>query len=311
MSAMLHTLRRLGIEARRFRLLHRRADTHWLVHGEAPFQRVIVRQFHPRYGGPSGSESRQWEQTLADTLARSGWPVPRLLKPHQLVDGRWYGIYEVRQGKPVSKDEQGYFWLGQQLARLHLTMESIDLDERLTRQRPGWGSSTEGDRPRFGLGDAQDLIGLLETIDSNLAARLAQESDRLRLAVAVMNLTALPLGPIHGDFVPWNLRQLDGRISALYDFDMSHLDCQLADLAAARRGHHDRVVDGYASVKPLSDEAVDALPVLWRGAVLSVFWENLAHAAAEPDSPSSKPGAYDWARAQLEKIHPYQRSGSR
>ena len=131
-----------------FRLLHRRADTHWLVHGEAPFQRVIVRQFHPRYGGPSGSESRQWEQTLADTLRAPVGPFPSSETP-QLVDGRWYGIYEVRQGKPVSKDEQGYFWLGQQLARLHLTMESIDLDERLTRQRPGWGSSTEGDRPRF------------------------------------------------------------------------------------------------------------------------------------------------------------------
>lgn len=118
-------------------------------------------------------------------------------------------------------------------------------------------------------------------------------------------LAGLPLRLVHGDFSTWNIKLAGGRLIGLFDFDGAHVDIRAADVAFARRGYHDAVVDGYRRVAPLSDAELDALDGLWLGGILRGLWRVLEGrvAAGEADLMYGM----GWHLEQLDKTRPYRR----
>jgi Ser/Thr protein kinase RdoA (MazF antagonist) len=108
---------------------------------------------------------------------------------------------------------------------------------------------------------------------------------------------------VHGDFATWNIKVAGWRLTGLFDFDGAHLDVRAYDVAAARRGYHDPVVEGYLSVAPLSDAEKEALDGLWLGGILNGLWRVLEGrlAAGETDLMYG----LGWHLEQLDKTRPY------
>ena len=63
--------------------------------------------------------------------------------------------------------------------------------------------------------------------------------DRARARIAALQPHLRPGILIHGDFTPWNLRYLDGRLSGILDFELAHHDHRVADFALSWRGRYD------------------------------------------------------------------------
>lgn len=308
-----HILHELGVVPRRVRLLKRSANSHWLVYGRAPFERVVLREFHQQFGERSSIASFEWEICLLDQLHRRGWPVPRLLRPLLRVDGRWYGLFSVLGGRQLPAGECGYRWLGKQLARLRQDLErAMAAELRLSKQRPGWGPFVRGYLPRAG-GEAarQQMLEHLAVHDPEFADQVRRCASEVEQKTADLGLHEMPLVPVHSDFSPWNLRRRAGEVSALYDFDLSHLDVHLADLAFARRGYHDAVVYGYLEVAPLRAREVEALPVLWSSVLLYGLWEalELAERQGRLTDGTSLLDELRWTREQFAKTTPFRPHG--
>jgi homoserine kinase type II len=114
----------------------------------------------------------------------------------------------------------------------------------------------------------------------------------------------LPVGVIHADLFPDNVFFLKGRLSGLIDFYFACSDILAYDVAIclnawcfetdhaynATKGR--ALLAGYRAVRPLSDEEMEALPVLARGSALRfmltrlVDWLNVpAGALVKPKDP--------------------------
>lgn len=135
-------------------------------------------------------------------------------------------------------------------------------------------------------------------------AEMADAVERALALVEARNLPAAfggePLRPVHGDFAPWNVRVRGRSLCGVLDFELAHMDVLAADLAAARRGYHDGVVDGYLEVRPLPRAQVEALDALWIGLLLFGVWK-----AIEGWRREGRPGRLDWTLEQLAKTRPF------
>ncbi len=76
-------------------------------------------------------------------------------------------------------------------------------------------------------------------------------------------------------------------------------------MAAARRGYHDAVVEGYRRVTPLSDAELDALDGLWLGGILGGLWRVLEDRLAAGDADLMH--GLGWHLEQLDKTRAYRR----
>ena len=113
--------------------------------------------------------------------------------------------------------------------------------------------------------------------------------------------TGEPHHPVHGDFAPWNLLERGGALSGLLDFEIGHVDVLVADIALARRGYHDAVVEGYLEVRPLPDEQLAALDGLWLACLFYGLWSAIE--GWERDGVD-RPEQLDWNLEQLGKTRP-------
>ncbi len=111
--------------------------------------------------------------------------------------------------------------------------------------------------------------------DPEAARILLDYESRTRERLNVLASNAPEPIVIHGDFAPWNMRYRAGRLSALFDFDLAHLDLRVADFALSWRGKHDDILVGYESEAPLQEIEHELLvPIYWAwmlaGAVLDI-----------------------------------------
>ena len=111
-----------------------------------------------------------------------------------------------------------------------------------------------------------------------------------------------PRRTIHADVAPWNLRLRKGRLSALLDFELAHVDVPASDVAQSRRGFHDAVVRGYLSNASLTDAELANLDAFWLASVLTNVWRELERRLAV--GPITEVG-FEWTLAHLDKIQPY------
>ena len=77
---------------------------------------------------------------------------------------------------------------------------------------------------------------------------------RARKRIAELQPETWPGIVIHGDWTPWNLRFVDGRLSGILDFELAHFDHRIGDFALSWRGKYDDVIHGYNEVSPLTPE---------------------------------------------------------
>lgn len=290
------TLRRvlaeLGVNADRARLLKHAHNSHWLVADGAT--RLVLRRYGK--GARWAPDAIAWEVELLRRLAEVGYPAAAPLAGPLTIDGDVYVLFPFVSGRALRLGDAGYRELGRLLAELHdVVLTHVRMD-----QKPERRSLTAAAAPPGGEAAREELLARLARLDVGLAAQV--EATSAAIAPRLQALAGVPQHPVHGDFAPWNLRMRGGRLIGVFDFDDARLDILAADVAHARRGYHDRVVDGYLERRPLSAGELAGLDALWLGAVLEGFWHMLAREDVED---AAKLAALAWSRKQLSKARPY------
>ena len=224
---------------------------------------------------------------LMSHLAQNGFPSPvpqtdrqgRNLKhlrdrPAALVS--FLDGFSVREPLEVHCRQAGYG-----LAQLHLAAQSFSMSRTNSLGLAAW-------RPLFAP-HAQAAEGL----EQGLSARVSNDLDDL----AKTWPSGLPEGVIHADLFPDNVFFLEDRFVAAIDFYFACSDMLAYDLAICLNAWcHDAtgrldlvraraMVEGYQSLRTLSDSEVAALPALARGAAMRFFLTRLA------DWGAARPGA--------------------
>jgi len=290
-------VRGFGVEPDAIRLIRRRFNTHWMV--RAGQRRYVLRRFGTWLEPEAGPA---WELELVDRLAALGLPVPAPLAPPRTFDGAVYILMPYLPGRALSAssvNDAAYRKLGRRLADYHAVVADLPIPP----QRPGWTSNVDGASPIAGGPERRaELLHALARVDAGMARAFEDAAKALEARTLPTVFAAAPLIVVHGDFAPWNLRLQGGRLTGLIDFELAHVDVRAADLAFARRGYHDAVVEGYLERATLSAAELAALDGLWLGGVLSGVWRVLENRVA--DGAVTTHG-FDWNLDQIAKTRLY------
>ncbi len=208
---------------------------------------------------------------LTEHVAMKGLPVPRPIHDRrgtvlQTLQGRPACLIEFLTGVSLDEpDPAACHEIGAFLARLHLAVADF------SGSRPN-SLSVEGWRE---LATACD--GGLSEIAPGLEASIEEQLGELTRQWP----KSLPSGVIHADLFPDNALFHDGEISGVIDFYFACSDSFAYDLAITHAAwtfspdghayHEDRshaLIEGYQSLRPLTDDERRAFPLLCRGAAL-------------------------------------------
>lgn len=161
--------------------------------------------------------------------------------------------------------------LGAAMAQMHLAAADFDMTRKNALDVTGW-------RPLFDMSAER-----ADTVCDGLAKLIADDLDFLEANWP----QDLPRGVIHADLFPDNVFFLQDELSGLIDFYFACTDTLAYDLAICLNAwcfEHDgsfnvtkaqAMLKGYTSVRPLSDEEFNALPILARGAALRFLLTRL------------------------------------
>ncbi len=208
---------------------------------------------------------------LLDDLAAAGLPVPRTIhdragEPFRMVEGKAAALIEFLPGvSPTAPSPAQAFAVGAVIARMHEATRDYPHARANTLSPPECAAVLGGFEA-----DA------LHAIDPDLPRAAADAA-----AIAESWPTDLPRSVIHSDLFPDNVLMLGERVSGLIDFYFSCTDLMAYDLAVThaawsfdKTGRIYRadvgrdLVDGYQSVRQLSDAEREAMPLLAQGACL-------------------------------------------
>jgi Ser/Thr protein kinase RdoA (MazF antagonist) len=296
-------VRGFGVEPDAIRFIRRRYNTHWRV--RAGGGRYVLR----RFGTWKGAEDDPaWENAWVTQMAEAGLPVPAPIGGSRVVGGAVHILMPYLPGRPMRAWGAGhvsdahYRALGRHLADFHTAIAHLPLPP----QRPRWGETVAGALPLEGGRERRaELLAALTEADARLGARFAEAAERLEARNLPAVFAGAPRIVVQADFSPWNVRVRGGRMVGLIDFELAHVDVRAADVAAARRGWHDAVVDGYRERAALSDAELAALDGLWLGGILAGIWRVLADRIALGEPGGDLIHGFDWDDAQLDKTRPY------
>jgi Ser/Thr protein kinase RdoA (MazF antagonist) len=297
-SKLAAIVRALRAEPVAIRLIAHRYNTHWLVRTASA--RFVLRRFGAHLDADPGIA---WELDVIARIAQLGWPVPRAIGAPIERDGAWWALFPHLTGRALSRRGPAtaaqYRLLGRTLAELHAAVRGIEQPP----QRPSWASFTDAAFPPAG-GETRRaaLLEILLRADREthaLFVRALAAFEERRLPDVFANASR---HIVHSDFSPWNVRFTNGTLSALFDFELAHIDVAAADVAFARRGSHDAVVEGYLGHTALPRAHLDALDALWTGVLLAGLWRRLALADRMGEL---YPNAFEWEIQQLGKTRPF------
>jgi homoserine kinase type II len=191
-------------------------------------------------------------------------------------EGMAWTILPFVQGGMLGTDEESLKSLGQTLARLQQIPTADCFPDEY---RMGWALFDE----MFEIADDTNSW-------SDFLISLKKESESLRNQIPAN----LPQGILHGDLFPDNVIG-DGSVAAILDLEEAFIGPCAFDLMMAFVGFgwddeepmHERwnaLLEGYESVRPLSQEEKLALPALHRYATLSIAaWRYWKHVMTQPD----------------------------
>jgi len=261
--------RLLGVRPVTLRLMQETANAHWVVRDEAGSY-VVLR----RYRAGHTHAGVDYELAVLRHLAAEGWPVaPALTDPIE-VGGRWWAVFPRLEGRrhPWDRDDPRHRWRGELLARLHDA--TGPLLRSSPRQRDGYHRVDEATEI---TPEHVTLMARLRRLDVPRAVAFERHARQIAEGVSFLNSARFPSAIVHGDFLPWNMHVRGTTLLGLFDFDNCRCDARIADVAwATWGGRHAAVVEGYASVRSISEEEEAAMPLLWRAAWLSWAWTLLA-----------------------------------
>ena len=177
------------------------------------------------------------------------------------LEGVWLRKPEARHCREV----------GAALAAMHVAGEGFAITRENALSVAGW-------RPLWNKSESR-----ADEVEAGLADEIRNELDFLESHWP----SGLPSGVIHADLFPDNVFFLDDHFSGLIDFYFACNDYFAYDLSVCLNAwcfEKDwsynitkgmALIEGYRSVRPLSDAEIDALPVLARGSALRFFLTRL------------------------------------
>jgi homoserine kinase type II len=267
-------------------------NRHWLVTMD---DRLAVFR---RYTAVRSRAAAAWEQTLVEYASAKGWPVSVPLREANgasLVEheGRLWAAAPYLDGVESATDTPArYHIIGRLLGRLHHDLAGFEVEG----QRPDFGKTWELDAwiAPANAGTFNELLSEFGKTYPDLAAVVRRQRYRNLRDLSRLHYPDLPDMPIHGDFQRSNLLWKDGTLSGLLDFDQARRDALACDVAPLLMPHMpldlrlaSAFLEGYQSVRPLTEEEWDLLPslvrasLLWWVAFVLVRWR--VH-GGEPDS---------------------------
>lgn len=207
---------------------------------------------------------------LMDHLAAKDCPVPRTIHDadgasYRMIDGKAVALIEYLPGVSVDHPTPGQARsVGRALARNHLAVADFDPERSNDMALAEWEAAV-----------ARCGREALEKIDPALQGVLDAALEDLKTNWP----DALPMGVVHCDLFPDNVLMLGHKVTGLIDFYFSAVDAFAYDLAVTHaawcfsgdgkdyRGDVGAaLMEGYESVRALSEKEREALPVLARGA---------------------------------------------
>jgi homoserine kinase type II len=223
---------------------------------------------------------------LMDHLARHGFSCPTPVHDRegqilQTVSGRPAAIVTFLPGYSLRKPQPSHCQaLGEVLAQLHLGGLDFPLQRSNALSMAGWAklfSTLDGAAEKLMPGMTSELSALLQDLKSEWPG-------------------GLPRGVIHADLFPDNVFFLNDAVSGVIDFYFACNDLLAYDIAICLNAwcfeldHAFNVtkaralLKGYNSVRALSGEEVQALPLLARGAALRFLLTRLYDWFNTPDT---------------------------
>lgn len=229
--------------------LSSRLNQHWLV--ESGREHLVLRRWW------QASDEVAYEVDLVKRIAALGWPVASVVAGPIEHDGAWWSLAPFLPGEPRSDTyaihEQRE--RGRLLAEFHADLARLgDVG-----QRGQWRRCEEI------LADPliEQTLADHEQTQPNEVRVLRWHLDRARERIVGLYLHDRPSSIVHGDFTPWNLLFMDGRLSGILDFELAHRNHRIADFALAWRGKYDDVIHAYNEVSPLEPEEWALLTPMW------------------------------------------------
>lgn len=207
---------------------------------------------------------------LLDHLAAKGCPVPRTIHDKdaaafRLLDDKAVALIEFLPGvSPTKPDADQAFSVGKTLAQMHVASGDFPLSRANT------------------MGFQQNLACLekcghqaLSSIDAKLPEILGPARE-----AAAFDLSTLPQAQIHADLFPDNVLMLGSKVTGLIDFYFACSGAMALDLAVthaawcfAEDGSYlpalgTALIEGYQSLRPLTQHEKAALPHIAKGAAI-------------------------------------------
>ncbi|ARM87302.1 homoserine kinase [Rhizobium sp. CIAT894] len=188
------------------------------------------------------------------------------------LSGRPAALISFLEGMWLRKPEAKHCReVGRALAEMHVAGEGFELKRPNALSIDGWRGLWERSADRAG------------EVEPGLQDEIRGELDFLSAAWP----KSLPAGVIHADLFPDNVFFLGDQLSGLIDFYFACNDLLAYDVSIClnawcfeKDGAYNitkgtAMLEGYQSVRPLSDDEIAALPVLSRGSALRFFLTRL------------------------------------
>ena len=246
-----------------------RVNQHWLVESQGD-------QFVLRCWGVSPllddaalfMVSVSYEVRLVEALAALGWPVaPCVVEPTQ-IDGQLWSLAPFLPGEVPALDSKIHGGHEEQRARGRLLAEFHAGMAQVSEfgQRPGWRRCEEI------LADPvlDKILAENDREHSEEVWVLRWHLEQARAQIAELTLEDWAGIIVHGDWTPWNLRFMSGKLSGILDLELAHNDHRVGDFALSWRGKYDEVILGYAEVSPLEPKEWALITPLWWTTLISL-----------------------------------------
>jgi len=201
----------------------------------------------------------RFELDLLHHLDRSGIAVPVPIDRTngdplgRLEDGRHYTLFSWAPGRPGEGSLKRVRLVGETLARIHIASDGF--------------ASPYG---RYHLDEANLLDRYLAKLrpDTSQAAVIEEHATEIRRRIAAFDPGPTGWGVVHGDVQSLNFHFTDDDRITFLDFDLAGYGWRVYDVAyyvtRIREQHRQPFLDGYESVRPLTDAERDMIPTIGR-----------------------------------------------
>ena len=223
-------LGRFGVEAISAEIIPAgRFNTNWTV--DSRDAQYVLR----RYNAARLAESIPHEHAMLAHVAARGWPVAMAIasRDGQTViehDGHRYALFPFLEGEAGPAHNPRHLRIkGRLLARLHRDMALFPAVEQRTDFGRVWELDVPLQASRFGTFNA--MLREFGRDRPALASAIRAQRYRSLRELARLGYGDLPAVHIHGDFQRDNLLFDRGEMTGVLDFDHTHRDARVADIA--------------------------------------------------------------------------------